>query len=347
MVPEQGNCRGGGSVAERRSTCPEVRAGEPVGLRDRAGGRRDRGRRDRARYPLQPRSAARHGERHRLHAPFRLVADRSIAAPGAAAIIKHGHTLLVASFAREGGLIRLVEHHATLRPAKHSLPHAVIHAHAGPTITLATRGSSYYIRSGTRTWKLTGHHVQRVPASKLRPAVARQLAGTPGDRRRLDRGAPEAVRRLTRRPSPSRLGRAQPAVEGRARPREQRAGRRRRLGLGHPVRDLGRREPTSPTCSASTPPAAPTAAPIALGHGIPVLALAAGGRIWVVTNTERRHSLIWQIDPSTGRALGSTPLPASFLPTVGRGTNTTLWLASNGPARRPAVPLRDAVDDRA
>ena len=71
--------------------------------------------------------------------------------------------------------------------------------------------------------------------------------------------------------------------------------------------------------------------PIALGHGIPVLALAAGGRIWVVTNTERRHSLIWQIDPGTGRALGSTPLPANFLPMVGHGTNTTLWLASNGP----------------
>ena len=62
-----------------------------------------------------------------------------------------------------------------------------------------------------------------------------------------------------------------------------------------------------------------------------MLALAAGGRIWVVTNTERRHSLIWQIDPSTGRALGSTQLPASFLPTVGRGTNTTLWLATNDP----------------
>ena len=111
---------------------------------------------------------------------FRLVAGKGIPAPGAAAIIKHGNTLLVASFAREGGLIRLVEHHATLRPAKHSLPHAVIHAHAGPTITLATRGSSYYIRSGTRTWKLTGHHVQSVAATKLSPAVARQLAGTVG-----------------------------------------------------------------------------------------------------------------------------------------------------------------------
>jgi hypothetical protein len=112
--------------------------------------------------------------------PFRLVAGKGIAAPGAAAIIKHGHTLLVASFANEGGTIRLVEQNATLRPAKHGLPHAVIHTHAGPTITLATRGSSYYIRSGARTWKLTGHRVQRVPASKLRPAVARQLAGTPG-----------------------------------------------------------------------------------------------------------------------------------------------------------------------
>ena len=259
--------------------------------------------------------------------PFRLVASRSVPAPGAAAIIKHGHTLLVASFAGEGGLIRLVEHHATLRPAKHSLPHAVIHAHAGPTITLATRGSSYYIRSGTHTWKLTGNHVQRVPASKLRPAVARQLAGTPGARRSVDRGAPEAVRRLTRRPSPSRLGRAQPAAEGRARPREQRAGRRRRLGLGHPVRDLGGRN--RPRLPAARPPSGGAdGAPIALGHGIPVLALAASGRIWVVTNTERRHSLIWQVDPGTGRVLGSTPLPANFLPTVGRGTNTTLWLAA-------------------
>jgi hypothetical protein len=72
-------------------------------------------------------------------------------------------------------------------------------------------------------------------------------------------------------------------------------------------------------------------APIALGHGVPVLALTAGGRIWVVTNTERRHSLIWQVDPGTGRVLGSRPLPASFLPTVGHATSTTLWLASNDP----------------
>jgi hypothetical protein len=51
----------------------------------------------------------------------------------------------------------------------------------------------------------------------------------------------------------------------------------------------------------------------------------------VVTNTERRRSLIWQIAPGTGHVLGSTPLPANFLPAVGRGTNTMLWLASNGP----------------
>ena len=62
-----------------------------------------------------------------------------------------------------------------------------------------------------------------------------------------------------------------------------------------------------------------------------MLALAASGRIWVVTNTERLHSLIWQVDPGTGRVLGRAPLPASFLPTVGRGTNSTLWLAGNGP----------------
>jgi hypothetical protein len=29
--------------------------------------------------------------------------------------------------------------------------------------------------------------------------------------------------------------------------------------------------------------------------------------------------------------LGRAPLPAGFLPMAGRGTNTTLWLASNGP----------------
>jgi hypothetical protein len=62
-----------------------------------------------------------------------------------------------------------------------------------------------------------------------------------------------------------------------------------------------------------------------------VLALAAGGRIWVVTNIGHRHSRVWQVDPSTGRALGSTPLPANFLPTVGHGTDATLWLASNDP----------------
>jgi len=190
---------------------------------------------------------------------FRLAASRSMPAHGAAAIIRHGSTLLVASFAREGGLIRLVELHASLRPAKHSLPRAVVHAHSGRTVTLATNGSSFYIRSGIRTWKLTGSHVQRIPAGKLRPAVARQLAGTAG------------------------------------------AG-------GTWV-----------------------AAHKQLGHGVPVLALTADGRIWVVTNTGRRHNLIWQVDPGSGRVLGSRPLPASFLPTVGHATNTTLWLASNDP----------------
>lgn len=262
--------------------------------------------------------------------PFRLVPDRSVPAPGAAAIITHGHTLLVASFAREGGLIRLVERNATLRPAKHSLPHAVIHTHAGPTITLATRGSSYYIRSGTRTWKLMGNHVQRVPASKLRPAVARQLAGTPGiggswtaAHQKLFVVSPAGRRHLVS-VGPSRLPRAGLAPVNSA-----------------PVVAAGSVWITqSATSAAGTdlaylqrvhPAGGAQGAPIALGHGIPVLALVASGRIWVVTNTERRLSLIWQVAPGTGRVLGRTPLPANFLPTVGRGTNTTLWMASNGP----------------
>ncbi len=262
--------------------------------------------------------------------PFRLVVARSVPAPGAAAIIKHGHTLLVASLAREGGLIRLVEHRATLGPAKHSLPHAVIHARAGLGITLAARGSSYYIRSGTHTWKLTGHHVQRVPASKLRPAVARQLAGAPGvggswiaAHQKLFVVSPAGHRHLVS-VGPTRLPKAgltpvdsAPVVAAGSVWVTQSA-------TSAAGADLGYLQRVHPAGGAD-------GAPISLGHGIPVLALAASGRIWVVTNTERRHSLILQIDPGTGRVLGSTPLPADFLPTVGRGTNTTLWLASNGP----------------
>ena len=261
--------------------------------------------------------------------PFRLAESRSIPAPGAAAIIKHGHTLLVASFARKGGSIRLVERNATLRPAKHGLPQAIIHAHAGPTITLATRGSSYYIRSGTHTWKLTGHHVQRVPASKLRPAVARQLAGTPGAggtwiaaHQQLFVVSPAGHRHLVS-VGPSRLPKnglapvnSAPIVAAGSVWVTQSA---RSPGGA----DLGYLQRVHPAGGAD-------GAPIALGHGVPVLALAAGGRIWVVTNTGHRHSLIWQIDPGTGRVLGSRPLPANFLPTIGHGTNTTLWLASNG-----------------
>jgi hypothetical protein len=262
--------------------------------------------------------------------PFRLVADRSVPAPGAAAIIKHGHTLLVASFAREGGLIRLVEHHATLRPAKRSLPQAVIHAHAGQTITLATHGSSYYIRSGTRTWRLTGHHLKRVPASKRRPAVARQLAGTLGiggawiaAHQKLFVVSPAGHRQLVS-VGPSRLPKTGLAPVNSAPVVAAGSVWVTQSATSAAGADLAYLQRVHPTGGAD-------GGPIALGHGIPVLALAASGRIWVVTNTEQRHSLIWQIDPGTGRVLGSTALPANFLPTVGRGTNTTLWLASNGP----------------
>ncbi len=262
--------------------------------------------------------------------PFRLVIDTSVPAPGAAAIIQHGHTLLVASVAREGGLIRLVERDATLRPAKHSLPHANIHAHAGPTITLATRGSSYYIRSGSRTWKLTGHHVQGVPASKLGPAVASQLAGTPGvggswiaAHQKLFVVSRAGHRRLVS-VGPSRLPKAGLAPVNSAPVIAAGSVWVTQSAISATGADLGYLQRVHPAGGAD-------GAPIALGHGIPVLALAAGGRIWVVTNTERRRSVIWQIDPGTGHVLGSTPLPANFLPAVGRGTNTTLWLASNGP----------------
>jgi hypothetical protein len=262
--------------------------------------------------------------------PFRLVVARSVPAPGAAAIIKHGHTLLVASLAREGGLIRLVEHRATLGTAKHSLPHVVIHAHSGRTVTLATHGSSYYIRSGIRTWKLTGNHVQRVPAGKLRPAVARQLVGTPGAggawiaaHQKLFVVSRAGHRRLVS-VGPSRLPDTGLAPVNSA-----------------PVLAAGSVWVTQSATSASGadlgylqrvhPAGGADGAPIALGHGVPVLALTASGRIWVVTNTGRRHSLIWQVDPGTARVLGSRPLPANFLPTVGHATNTTLWLASNDP----------------
>jgi hypothetical protein len=261
---------------------------------------------------------------------FRLVADGSISAPGAAAIIRHGHTLLVASFANEGGSIRLAEHNATLRPAKHGLPHAVIHAHAGATITLATGGSSYFIRSGTHTWKLTGDRVQPVPASKLRPAVARQLAGAPGvggawiaAHQKLFVVSPAGHRHLVSvGPSPlSKHGldpvNSAPVVAAGSVWVTQSA-------TSPTGADLGYLQRVNPAGGAD-------GAPIALGHGIPVLALAAGGRIWVVTNTERRHSRIWQINPGTGHALGSKPLPANFLPVVGNGSNATLWLATNDP----------------
>jgi hypothetical protein len=260
--------------------------------------------------------------------PFRLLAGKGIGAPGAAAIIGHGHTLLVASLAN--GSIRLAEYNATLRPAKHRLPHAVIEGHAGTSVTLATRGSSYFIRSGTRSWRLTGHRVQPVAAGKLRPAVARQLAGTPGAggvwiaaHQKLFVVSPAGHRRLVS-VGPSRLPKGGLAPVNSA-----------------PVIAAGS---VWVTQSATSPggtqlgylqrvhtAGGAAGAPIALGHGVPVLALAAGGRIWVVTNTGHRHSRVSQIDPSTGRALGSTPLPANFLPTVGHGTDTTLWLASSDP----------------
>jgi hypothetical protein len=262
--------------------------------------------------------------------PFRLAASRSIPAPGAAAIIKRGQTLLVASFGEERGSIRLVEHRASLRPAKHSLPHAVIHAHAGPTITLATRGSSYFIRSGARTWKLTGHQVRRVPTAKLRPAVARQLAGTPGlggawiaAHQKLFVVSPAGHRHLVS-VGPSRLRKVGFAPANSAPVIAAGSVWVTQATTSAGGADLGYLQRVHPTGGAD-------GAPIALGHGIPVLALVASGRIWVVTNSEGRHSLIWQINPGTGRVLGSTPLPANFLPTVGQSTNTTLWLASNGP----------------
>ena len=262
--------------------------------------------------------------------PFRLAASRSIPAPGAAAIIKRGQTLLVASFGEERGSIRLVEHQASLRPAKHSLPHAVIHAHAGPTITLATRGWSYFIRSGTRTWKLTGHHVRRVPTAKLGPAVASQLAGTPGlggawtaAHQKLFVVSPAGHRHLVS-VGPSRLPKVGLAPANSAPVIAAGSVWVTQSATSAGGADLGYLQRVHPTGGAD-------GAPIALGHGIPVLALVASGRIWVVTNSERRHSLIWQINPGTGAVLGSTPLPANFLPTVGQGTNTTLWLASNGP----------------
>jgi hypothetical protein len=261
--------------------------------------------------------------------PFRLAASRSIPAPGAAAIIKRGQTLLVASFGEERGSIRLVEHRASLRPAKHSLPHAVIRAHAGPTITLATRGSSYFIRSGTRTWKLTGYQVRRVPTANLRPAVARQLAGTPGlggawiaAHQKLFVVSPAGHRHLVS-VGPSRLPRVDFAPANSAPVIAAGSVWVTQASTSAGGADLGYLQRVHPTGGAD-------GAPIALGHGIPVLALVASGRIWVVTNSERRHSLIWQINPGTGRVLGSTPLPANFLPTVGQSTNTTLWLASNG-----------------
>jgi hypothetical protein len=262
--------------------------------------------------------------------PFRLVAGEGISAPGAAAIIEHGHTLLVASFANQGGSIRLVEHNASLRPSKQSLLRAIIHAHAGPTIALATRGSSYYIRSGARTWRLTGHRVQPIAAAKLRPAIARQLAGTAGvggvwiaAHQKLFSVSPAGRRHLVS-VGPSRLSNngldpvnSAPVVAAGSVWVTQ--------STTSPAgADVGYLQRVNPTGGAD-------GTPIALGHGIPVLALAAGGRVWVVTNTEHRHSLIWQIDPSTGRALGSTPLPANFLPMVGHGTNASLWLASTGP----------------
>ena len=70
--------------------------------------------------------------------------------------------------------------------------------------------------------------------------------------------------------------------------------------------------------------------PIALGRGLPVLSVVAGGRIWVVVNTGRRHSLLWQVDPATGTVAGRPlPLRAGWLPLIGFGSRRALWLADN------------------
>jgi hypothetical protein len=76
--------------------------------------------------------------------------------------------------------------------------------------------------------------------------------------------------------------------------------------------------------------------PIGLGRGKAGLELVAAHRLWVVVRRSPRDVLD-QVDPATGRVIGSVVLPRHFDPVTGFATGRALWLASSGSVVRMSL----------
>ncbi|MGN6379258.1 MAG: hypothetical protein ACTHNU_09935 [Gaiellales bacterium] len=77
--------------------------------------------------------------------------------------------------------------------------------------------------------------------------------------------------------------------------------------------------------------------PILIGQGVPTMALAAAGRIWVAVNRERPRGRLYQVDPSSHRVIGVTMLPRDFVAMHGTYAGGSLWLVGDDQLVRIAL----------
>lgn len=246
----------------------------------------------------------------------------------AEALAVSGNTLWVARWLSPdsgAGVLLVPLRASTLAPA--GAPIALGSPLSGAT--LAAAGGVVYVRTGGRTGRIAGGRVVWLAASAIPRAVAERLLGTPG----LGLAWGERGRKLVATDPATGVRRMLPLVS---------AVHGSRVSASTPAPAVAAglvwvaewTDSNRAYLEAVRPGGGAARPPLALGHGIPVLVLAAAGRLWVAVNDQGPFSRLWQVDPNTGRVIGRVRMPADFLPMFAVAAGHGLWLGEQQPDGR-------------
>jgi len=263
--------------------------------------------------------------------PFHAQVAATGTVSGAQAMVARGATLWML---RSDGKhpVQLVRYSAhALRPVGGTIS---LRRADAPPLRLATGHTGVYLRSATGVQRVDGHALVDVTSSSLPRALLLSLSGAVGFDRAWTTDGHRLYERNPGSSAPTKVAIPRPVgasaesfVPASAQPvvLDGRLWVPQAVGAGkHRIAQL---QPLTPAGHFG-------GRPVGLGRGRAVLALVSVHRLWVVVSRSP-HSVLYQVNPLTGRVMRTTALPRSFAPVDGAATGRALWLAED--AARGAI----------
>jgi hypothetical protein len=256
--------------------------------------------------------------------PLRMQVAATGSVSGARLATVHGGTLWVLrADGKHAPVLARYSAHA-LKPIGHTI--ALRHAN-GAVTGLATGRTGVYVRNATGIARVDGSKLTQVPLSSVPRTLLLSLSGAVGFNRAWTTDGHSLYARNPGGAAPVKIPIPRPV--GASRSTFVAAGAQPVVldalwvaqAVGSGKHRMAQVQPLTPAGHIG-------GRPIRLGHGTAGLELVAAHRLWVVVSRSPSN-VLYEINPVTGRVMGSMALPKHFLPVKGFATGRALWLAES------------------